>query len=320
MIKGITLRGLEVFETLARNGSVAQTSAQLGLSQPAISQQMRNLESALNAELIDHSRRPMQLTPAGTHFLRRAEAALAELRLAQSEMTVMDLAHVEALSIGIIDDFDDSLTPRLATMLADSLTGCRFRMITASSNDLLQAMTDRQLHLAISATTGAPLDGAVAHPLARDPFLLVAPRDMTVTPGALPDPGGLPYLRYDAGQLIQSQIDAQRGAALAPYPARFEIGSHLALMAMVARGIGWTITTPLGYMRAHRFHDALAGHALPGDAFSRQIVLLASADWAGDVPSNVARTMRRLLQTHMVDPALAALPFLAGQLQVSEPL
>ncbi|GFE50494.1 LysR family transcriptional regulator [Roseobacter cerasinus] len=319
MMKGITLRGLEVFEALAATGSVAKAAARTGLSQPAVSQQLRNLETALNTELVDHTRRPMHLTPAGTLFLHRAEVALAELRLAQSEITVMDLAHLRALSLGIIDDFDDSVTPRLATILAESLTGCQFKMITASSNDLTAAISEKRLHLTISASTGRVLEGVVEHPLARDPFMLVVPKGTKLAENTLPQPGTLPLLRYDPDQLIRRQIDAHMAADLSAYPERFDIGSHLALMAMVARGIGWTITTPLGFMRAHRFHDQLDAFPLPGPPFSRQISLFASEDWADDVPLNIAQTMRRLIKTHMIAPALADLPFLSGHLEILPP-
>ncbi|MCV3272269.1 LysR family transcriptional regulator [Roseobacter sinensis] len=318
-MKGITLRGLEVFEALASTGSVAQAAARTGLSQPAVSQQLRNLETAIGVELVDHRRRPMRLTPAGTLFLHRAEAALTELRLARSEITVMDLAHLKALSIGIIDDFDDSVTPRLATILAESLTGCKFKMITASSNDLAAAMAEKRLHLAISASTGRPIDGVVEHALARDPFMRVAPRGAGRSETELPDPGGLPFLRYDNDQLIRQQIEAHLASELGAHPERFEIGSHLALMAMVARGIGWTITTPLGFMRAHRFHTQIEAFPLPGPPFARQISLFASEDWADDVPLNIAQTMRRLIQTHMIDPALSDLPFLSGELEILPP-
>lgn len=69
LIKGMTLRGVEVFEVLAKNGSVAKAATLTGLSQPAVSQQLRNLESALGTELLDHSKRPMQLTPPVLSFL-----------------------------------------------------------------------------------------------------------------------------------------------------------------------------------------------------------------------------------------------------------
>jgi len=316
--KGVSLRGLEVFEALAATGSVAQAAASTGLSQPAVSQQLRNLETALATDLIDHGKRPMRLTPAGHSFLARAEAALSQLRLAQSELTVMDLAHLSALSIGVIDDFENDLTPRLVTILADSLTRCKFTLSTAPSHEILQAIADKRLHIAISASDGMMRDGVLEYPLARDPFILVTPKGRARGDDLLASLEPLPFLRYEREQLISRQIEAHLARQKLDLMDRFEIGSHLALMAMVARGIGWAVTTPLGFMRAGRFHDEVDAYPLPFSPFSRTISLYASADWAGNVPTDVATTMRRLIQTHMIDPALAHLPWLAGELRLLE--
>lgn len=316
--KGVTLRGLEVFEALAATGSVAQAASATGLSQPAVSQQLRNLETALAADLVDHGKRPMKLTPAGQSFLARTEAALSQLRLAQSELTVMDLAHLSALSIGVIDDFENDLTPRLVTILADSLTRCKFTLATAPSHEILQAIADKKLHIAISASDGAMRDGVLEYPMARDPFILVAPKGAVEGTDVLTALRDLPFLRYERTQLISRQIEAHLARQKLDLPDRFEIGSHLALMAMVARRIGWAVTTPLGYMRAGRFHEQVEAFPLPVKPFSRTISLYASADWAGNVPTDVARTMRRLMQSHMIDPALIKLPWLAGELRLLE--
>ncbi|WP_300035819.1 LysR family transcriptional regulator [uncultured Roseobacter sp.] len=315
-MKGVTLRGLEVFESLAGTGSVAKTAMQTGLSQPAVSQQMRNLEAALETELVDHSRRPMRLTQAGKTFLVRTEKALAELRKAQSEMTVMDLAHVRSLSIGIIDDFDDNITPRLATILADSLTGCSFQMTTASSHDLTAAVAEQNLQLAVTATAENMPDNIVEHPLARDPFMAVVPRGAGLSSQTLFSQRSLPFLRYEQDQLISVQTEAALEKQGIVLPKLFEIGSHQALMAMVARGIGWAITTPLGYMRAQRFHGALEALPLPMTPFARQISLITTPEWDGDVPRDIADTLRRLMKSEMTDPALADLPFLADELRI----
>lgn len=319
LMKGVTLRGLEVFEALAKTGSVAQASDLTGLSQPAVSQQLRNLEKALGTDLVDHGKRPMVVTPAGRTFLARTEAVLSELRLAQSELTVMDLTHLSTLSIGLIDDFDNDLTPRLVTILADSLTKCRFKLITAPSHEISEAMQQQRLHIAVAATTGEMLDGVVEYPLVRDPFLLVAPK------GHVPDGAdimaalqGLPLLRYAREQLISRQIEAHLARQKLIFEERFEIGSHLALIAMVARRVGWSVTTPLGYMRAARFHDQIDAFPLPFASFSRTISLFAGADWADRVPRDVAQTMRRLVQSQMIDPAVAKLPWLNTQLRVIE--
>lgn len=320
LMKGVTLRGLEVFEALAATGSVVQTAVITGLSQPAVSQQMRNLEKALGTDLVDHRRRPMHLTPAGRSFLARTELALSELRRAQSELTVMDLAHLDTLSIGLIDDFDNDLTPRLVTILADNLTKCRFKLISAPSLEISAAMAARQLHIAIAASTGELHSGVVEYPLVRDPFMLVVPKGAVRDPddvmGALRD---VPLLRYAREQLISRQIEAHLRRHDLVFEERFEIGSHLALMAMVARNVGWAVTTPLGYMRAARFHDGIDAFALPFAPFNRTISLFAAADWADRVPRDVARTMRALVQSQMIDPAIGRLPWLAGQLRLIEP-
>ncbi|MEM7318815.1 MAG: LysR family transcriptional regulator [Pseudomonadota bacterium] len=315
--KGVTLRGLEVFEALARTGSVAQASGLTGLSLPAVSQQLKNLEHALGADLVDHTKRPMRLTSAGRAFLTRTEAVLSELRLAQSELTVMDLTHLSTLSIGLIDDFDNDLTPRLATMLAESLTKCSFKLITAPSHEISEAMRARQLHIAVAASSGELHDGVVEYPLVNDPFILVAPR------GSVPNGADvmqalrdLPFLRYAREQLISRQIETQLARHQLEFEERFEIGSNPALMAMVSRQVGWAVTTPLGYMRAGRFHDQIDVFALPFGAFSRTISLFAGADWADQVPRDVAAIMRRLLQSQIIEPAIAQLPWLSGELQV----
>lgn len=316
-MKGISLRGLEVFEALARSGTVAQAAQDTGLSQPAVSQQMRNLETALSITLIDHSRRPMRLTPAGRGFLRHAIAALSELRLATSEVSMMDLAHLSELNLGVIDDFDDDLTPRLAVILADSIAGCRFRLNSGSSRDLVRMVCEGKLHMAISASTHETHEKLIEYPLARDPFILVMPKDRPETPQALLESvSELPFLRYESEQLIARQIESflrREGALL---PARFEIGSHLALMSMVAHATGWAITTPLGFMRAARFHDRLSAHSLPGAGAARQISLFTGADWKGDVPRDITNAVRGLIERRMISPAIDQMPWLEGQLHL----
>ena len=125
-------------------------------------------------------------------------------------------------------------------------------------------------------------------------------------------------LRYGQEQLIGRQIEAALNRAQFDVPHRFEIGSNPSLMAMVSRGIGWAITTPLGYLRAARFHDQVEAHPLPFPQFSRQISLLASGDWADTVPRDVAHTMRGLIQTHMVTPAIERFPWLDGAFTILE--
>ncbi|WP_323763508.1 LysR family transcriptional regulator [Marinovum sp.] len=317
LAKGVTLRGLEVFEALAQSGSVAGAARSTGLSQPAVSQQMKNLETALGTALVDHGRRPMQLTPAGRSFLARTEAVLGQLRLAQSELTVMDLAHLSTLNLGMIDDFDTEVTPRLATILGESLSRCRFKLVSAPSHEISAALRDKRLQVAVAASPGAVMAGVTEYPLVRDPFILVAPQGFAG--GAAAAIKELPLLRYDRDQMIGGQIEAHLSRLGIASAGRFEIGSHLALMTLVSRGMGWALTTPLGYMRARRIHGQITAHPLPFAPFARRISLFASPDWADQVPRDIAATVQRLVSDLVITPAVAQLPWLKDELRLLAP-
>ena len=259
----------------------------------------------------------MRLTQAGRTFLLRTQSVLSQLRLAQNELTVMDLTHLSTLNLGVIDDFDNDLTPKLVTILAESMTRCRFKLVTAPSHEIAEAMGERKLHIAIAASAGGVTDGVVEYPLVRDPFILVCARGaLAEAGGADALMGGLPMLRYDRDQLIGRQIEAHLKRQKLDFPERFEIGAHLSLMTLVARGVGWGITTPLGYMRAGRFHDQMEAHPLPFSPFARTISLFAAADWSDRVPRDVARTMRKLVSELVIAPALRQLPWLEDDLRV----
>ena len=275
---------------------------------------MRNLENALGVDLVDHGRRPMSLTPAGRTFVTRARTVLQQLRLAQTELTVMDLSHLSQLSMGVIDDFDNDLTPRLVTSLAETMTRCHFRLVTAPSHEITQQMQEGRLHLTIAASGGEALEGVTEYPLVRDPFVFVGPAGAAGGPEDIMR--SLPFLRHDRAQLIGRQVEAQLSRRGIDLPERFEIGPHLSLMALVARGVGWTITTPLGWMRAQRYHENMSVHPLPIPAFSRTISVFAGRDWAGDIPRDVARTMRLLVGDMVIAPALEHLPWLEGALVI----
>jgi DNA-binding transcriptional LysR family regulator len=315
LLKGLTLRGLEVFEALARTGSVAATATELGMSAPAVSQQMKNLSQVLGVDLVDHARRPMLLTPAGRLFLPRAEAALAALRSGQRDLTSLDLSGLSALSLGVIEDFENEVTPRLTARLAEGMTQCAFRLRTGASHTLAAQIVSRDLDMAICATPGGTPSGAARHPILTDPYILAVPQGTDVS-GGLAALSGLSFLRRDLDQVMGQQIEGFLSRNGITLPQRFEIDSNQSISALVASGNGWTITTPLSLLRAGRFAGEIDAHPLPGEEMSREIVLLAADDWSGDIPGQIATLARELIETHFITPAATRMPWLATRFAV----
>ena len=82
----LRLRDLHVFATVAKEGSMARAAQRLGITQPAISKVVADLEYTLKVRLLDRGRRGVELTAYGRALLRRGNAAFDELK-----QSVMDI-------------------------------------------------------------------------------------------------------------------------------------------------------------------------------------------------------------------------------------
>ena len=314
-LKGISLKSLETFEVMARTGSLSDAAEEIGLSVPAASQQLRNLSLAVGVELIDTRRRPIGLTPAGRLFLKRVEVALGALRAGQKDLSRLNLSGISALGLGVIDDFENDLTPQLAARLAETLSDCKFRLQTGASHILLNMLAKRNLDMIIcAAPQTAPAD-IVAHPIVQDPYILALPKGYAFE-GRFEDLGGLSFLGRDPAQVMAQHIDEYLQMHDMQVSRRFEIDSNQSISALVAAGLGFTITTPLSLMRGERFADGIDTYPLPSPAQPRQIMLYCSDDWTGAIPSEMANLIRDLSQKLFIAPALQRMPWLGADFRV----
>ena len=150
----VTLWGIEVFLAVAEEGSISAAARRLGVSPSAISQQLTSLEAALGAIFLDRSARPMGLTPAGAMFRGHAQTILNAEAEARAELAVADLSGLTTLRLGMIEDLDAEVTPRLLSGLAQDLRGCRFLLETGASHRLLDQLEARALDIAVAADLG----------------------------------------------------------------------------------------------------------------------------------------------------------------------
>ncbi len=317
----ITLWGIEAFLAAAEEGAVSAAARRLGASPSAISQQLSGLEAALGAALLDRSTRPMQLTPAGAMFRKHAQAIVNSAAEARAELAVADMSGLTTLRLGMIEDFDADVTPRLLTALSNDLRGCRFLLETGASHRLLDGLEARALDMVVASDTGTELaadaDWIEVHPLLAEPFVVVAPLGAVIPTGDVAAQlQALPLIQYSArhqmGRLIGTHL-ARQNLRLTH---RFELDSYSAILAMVASGTGWTILTPLAVQTAKALHPKIAVMPLPFAALERRISLSARAGVLQDMPTKVAANLRDLLQTSVVAPSIKAMPWLKDSLRL----
>ena len=313
----ITLWGIEVFLVVAEEGAISAAARRLGASVSGVSQQLAALEAALGAELLDRSARPLTLTPAGAMFRRRAQVILNEAAEARAEIAAGDLSGLTSFRLGMIEDFDADVTPRLLAGMAEELKGCQFLLETGASHRLFDQLDSRALDMVVAADMGPAAGWMEVHPLLSEPFVAAVPKGAVVAGGdVLAQVRALPLILYTQRHAMGRQIAAHLARQELRLAHRFELDSYHAIMAMVAQGAGWTILTPLGYLHAQRFRDAAEVLPLPFAPLSRRISLNARAGVLRDMPGQVAGRLRPLLQELVVAPAVARMPWLEGALRV----
>jgi len=307
----VTLWGIEVFLAVAEEGSISAAARRLGVSPSAISQQLAGIEAALGAGLLDRGARPMRVTPAGAMFRRHAQVILNAEAEARAELAVADMSALTTLRLGMIEDFDAEVTPRLLSGLAEDLRGCRFLLETGASHRLLDQLEARALDIVVAADLGS--EGAddgwrEVHPLMAEPFVAVVPK------GA--KPLDLPLIQYTARHLMGRQIASHLARQNLRLQHRFELDSYHAILAMVAGGAGWTILTPLALHHAARFAKAIDVQPLPFAPLDRTLSLSARAGVLRDVPGQMATRLRGLIAEQVVAPAVKTWPWVEGALRV----
>jgi len=161
MARGLpSFRLLSAFAAVARTGSVQSAAAELNVSQPAVSQAVKQLEAQCGLHLLDRTQRPARMTDAGQTLalaiaegLGRIETALDALRL--SELQSGQTATV-ACSVGVATYW---LMPRLAGFY-EAHPDLTVNVITTQSGvpDLAEGVD-----LAIRYGHGRWTDGAVSH-------------------------------------------------------------------------------------------------------------------------------------------------------------
>ena len=315
----LSLKWLEVFQQIAHSGSVQQAAQTTGLSLSTVSHHLKALETELDCALFDHSRRPMRLTSQGAEFLRQVDQALGVLFEAEAQARAGQWSDTRALSIAMIEDFDSEIAPELALLLASSMPDCAFQHLTRPSHEILDLVRGKDVDIGIAAKPQFDPAGVVEHPLLRDPFVLALPANATATAQeCLSGDTALPLLRYSHDLIMGRQIEAQLTRLKLTLPNSHVFESNQTIMAMVAAGSGWTITTPTNYIRSSRFQRQVRLLPFPGKSFARYLSAFTPERHAVSATNVVVSTLRQLIQSRAIDPAVARTEWLRGGFRLLE--
>ena len=171
----ITLRELRLLLAVARSGSILKAANEIGITQPALSKCIAELEGTFGVRVFDRTNRGVTPTPHGEVLLRRATGVFEELRQAVDELGFITDGSRGELRIGGTPTICAGLLPRTISTVLNQHANFRFRVAELESGKLAGEVLARSLDFGIGREhTAGDNDNLVFDQLFDDRLFIVA--------------------------------------------------------------------------------------------------------------------------------------------------
>ncbi len=144
----LSLYKLEIFNAVAIEGSFSQAAGRMSLTQPAISQHMRDLEQGLQATLFERGPRGVSLTPAGEILLDYTRCILRLVSEAEGAVQQFEQLDSGQLALGGTPGASVYLLPGWIQRFHQRFGGLAISLQTDTTSGLLKGLVDGKLDLA----------------------------------------------------------------------------------------------------------------------------------------------------------------------------
>jgi DNA-binding transcriptional LysR family regulator len=274
-------RQLAAFCAVVERKSFSQAAERLGVTQPAISLQVRSLEKRLGRKLLDRSGRRVEPTEAGLAFYRGAQ------RMLQLEEQLVEELDAEAggeltgaLAVGASTGPGSTVVPVLLCEFQRAHPAVAVSLSISDTQNVVERVAERELELGVVGAARRHR-GVVFEPLFRDEVVLAVPpghrfAGHTVELSELREEP-LIVMQEGAGvrQVIEDELRAA-GTRLRDLEPRLELGLQESVKAAVAAGYGITFISRTA-IDADLAAGTLAKARVKGLDPARQISLVRSA-------------------------------------------
>jgi DNA-binding transcriptional LysR family regulator len=238
-----TLRQLMTFLSAVETGSVTVAAKSLHLSQPAASQQLRDLERTLGLRLLDRAKGRIIPTRAGEAILeaaRRARSAAEDIVAAANEFRDGEAGRVR---LGTGATACTYLLPDILARVKRRMPRLEVTVATGNTRDMLDRLEAGALDVALVTQPVRASRAVVQTRLMADPLLALVPQALapagaTISAAQL---AAMPLILYEAGGNTRTVVDGWfERAGIAANPI-MELGNVEAIKVLVASGLGASI-------------------------------------------------------------------------------
>lgn len=289
----IEARHLRVLRAVAATGSFSAAARELGCTQPAVSQQMKALESSAGTPLLIRTGREMRLTQAGEVLVRHASGILAGLTAAEEEVAAIAGLRAGRVRLVSFPSGSSTLVPTALAALRAAHPGTRVSLVEAEPPRSIEMLREGDCDVALAFRYGvgqAEWDDLVVRPLLADRLVGLVPEGHRLAGAESVGIAELADESWIAGcpRCRRQLVDVCEEAGFTPR-IDFATDDYPAVVGLVGAGLGVAVLPALA-IESVRPKGARTVTVEP--AVEREIVALTLPDLA-QVPA-VAATLAEL--------------------------
>jgi DNA-binding transcriptional LysR family regulator len=235
----ISLRQLQVFESVARHLSHSRAAAELFLSQPAVSMQIKQVEQVIGLPLFEQVGKKLHLTAGGEELLRYARSMLQlmqEMEAVFGEMKGLERGQLTIAAVSTANYF----MPQLLAKFIQAHPKLQVSLSVANRDAVIKQLVDNIADLAIM---GQPPEGADmrAEAFMQNPLVVIAAPTHPLARARKIQPRQLAketFLLREQGSGTRGVVERFFASHKLPLPAHMEMDTNEAIKQSVQAGMG----------------------------------------------------------------------------------
>jgi len=273
----ITLKHLRAFRAVAHHGHFTRAAESIGVSQPALSALVSQLEDELSVRLLARTTRAVEITAAGRDFLAASSRVLTELDHAVQE--ARDYAELKRgrLRIAALPSLCNALLPELVRRFLDQHPGIAVSLHDIAGDEVIDLVETGQVDFGLGY--GSIGDRISTEPLLKDRLIAIARKDLV--PEQPRTISWIALSRFDIihmshGTSIRRLMEDAAHQAHAELRIVMEPNQLPAALAYARAGLGITVLSSLSV--AEEIGDELFAATLVEPVAERTISILTRPD------------------------------------------
>jgi len=248
---GVNLRQIEYFIQVAELGSFSKAAVVLDIAQPALSRQVRALETELRENLLLRNGRGVTLTDAGRRLLEHGQGILQLVAAARDDLGARRDEPVGQIVVGLPPSLARRLTLPLIEVFRAEMPKARLAIIEGFSVHIAEWLATNRVDLGL-VYNPEPLPSIEITPVLQERLCLIGPaptaaRGVVRAPArkeiALKDVARLPLVMPQRGQIFRKLMESQAALAGVTLNVAWEVSSVPAILDLVLGGHGYAALT-----------------------------------------------------------------------------